>query len=197
MEVISSFGYVGIVFLMFLENVFPPIPSELIVPLAGFMVSKNQLTFFGVVVAGTIGSVLGALPLYYLGRSVEEKRLHQWIDDYGRWLTISVDELESSKKWFENYGGRTVLFCRLIPGIRSLISIPAGIQQMNLGLFLLASTVGMALWTTVLTAAGYLLGSNFAKVEEYLDPVSYFLLGGLVILYIYRVATHRRREKAE
>jgi membrane protein DedA with SNARE-associated domain len=191
MDVISSAGYVGIVFLMFVENVFPPIPSELIVPLAGYMVSKNQLAFFGVVVAGTIGSVLGALPLYYLGRTVEEKRLRAWVDNYGRWLAISVEDVDRSKSWFDRHGGKTVLFCRLIPGIRSLISIPAGVQQMNLTTFLLASTIGMALWTTVLTTAGYLLGSNFTQVEEFLDPVSYFILAAIIALYIYRVVNHK------
>jgi membrane protein DedA with SNARE-associated domain len=193
MEVISSMGYVGIIFLMFVENVFPPIPSELIIPLAGYMVTKDQLTFLGVVVAGTIGSVLGALPLYYLGKTIEEKRLRSWIDNYGRWLTISCRDVDRSKKWFEEYGVCTVLFCRLVPGVRSLISIPAGVQRMNLATFLVASTSGMALWTTVLTSAGYLLGSNFTKVEEYLDPVSYFLVGGLIVFYIYRVINHKNK----
>ncbi|MDQ4121111.1 MAG: DedA family protein [Acidobacteriota bacterium] len=193
MEVISSMGYVGIIFLMFVENVFPPIPSELIIPLAGFMITKGQLTFLGVVVAGTIGSVLGALPLYYLGKTIEEERLRGWINKYGRWLAISCRDIDRSKEWFEKYGGRTVLFCRLVPGVRSLISIPAGIERMNLMTFLAASAVGMALWTTVLTTAGYLLGSNFTKVEEYLDPVSYFLVGGLIVFYIYRVITHKNK----
>ena len=193
MEVISSMGYVGIIFLMFVENVFPPIPSELIIPLAGYMVTKDQLTFLGVVVAGTIGSVLGALPLYYLGKTIEEKRLRSWIDKYGRWLAISCRDVDRSKKWFEEYGVWTVLFCRLVPGVRSLISIPAGVQRMNPATFLVASTAGMALWTTVLTSAGYLLGSNFTKVEEYLDPVSYFLVGGLIVFYIYRVINHKNK----
>lgn len=193
MEVISSMGYVGIIFLMFVENVFPPIPSELIIPLAGYMVTKDELTFLGVVIAGTIGSVLGALPLYYLGKTIEEKRLRSWIDNYGRWLTISCRDVDRSKKWFEEYGVWTVLFCRLVPGVRSLISIPAGVQRMNPATFLVASTAGMALWTTVLTSAGYLLGSNFTKVEEYLDPISYFLVGGLIVFYIYRVINHKNK----
>lgn len=187
MQTISSFGYAGIVFLMFIENIFPPIPSELIIPLAGFLVTKGELTFIGVVIAGTFGSVLGALPFYYLGRKIEEQRLRQWIGKYGRWLTISVDDLDGAKKWFDNYGGGTVFFCRLIPGVRSLISLPAGINQMNAVTFLLSTTLGMVLWTTILTTAGYLLSSNFDKVEEYLDPVSYFIFGAIVVIYIYRV----------
>jgi membrane protein DedA with SNARE-associated domain len=195
MQTISSFGYVGIVFLMFIENVFPPIPSELIIPLAGFLVTKGELAFIGVVIAGTIGSVLGALPLYYLGRTIEEKRLREWIGKYGRWLTISVDDVDRSKRWFDNYGGWTVFFCRLIPAIRSLISLPAGIQQMSIATFLLATTLGMALWTTILTTAGYLLSSNFEKVEEYLDPVSYFILAAIVVIYIYRVFSQKSSDQ--
>ena len=187
MQVISSTGYVGIVFLMFAENVFPPIPSEVIVPLAGFMVSKGELTFVGVVVAGTLGSVLGSLPFYYIGRKIEEKRLRQLTQKYGRWLTISEYDIDRSKKWFDKYGGWTVFFCRLIPGIRSLISLPAGIEQMNLLSFVLWSAAGMALWTTILTAAGYLLRNNFEKVEDYLDPFVYIIIGALIAAYIYRV----------
>jgi membrane protein DedA with SNARE-associated domain len=187
MQVISSTGYVGIVFLMFVENIFPPIPSEVIVPLAGFMVSKGELSFVGVVAAGTIGSVLGSLPFYYIGRKIEEKRLRQLTQKYGRWLTISEDDIDAAKGWFDKYGGWTVFFCRLIPGIRSLISLPAGIEQMNLLSFVLWSTAGMALWTTILTTAGYLLRNNFEKVEDYLDPVVYIIIGALIAAYIYRI----------
>ena len=186
-EVISAMGYAGIVFLMFIENVFPPIPSELIVPLAGFLVTKGQLTFVGVVLAGTFGSVLGSLPLYYLGRTIKEERLRKWIDKYGRWLTISCEDVDRAKEWFDKHGGRTVFFCRLFPGFRSLISLPAGMQRMNMISFLLSTTLGMALWTTVLTTAGYVLSSNFERVEETLDPVSYVVIGVIVVIYVYRV----------
>jgi membrane protein DedA with SNARE-associated domain len=187
MQVISSTGYVGIVFLMFAENIFPPIPSEVIVPLAGFMVSKGELSFVGVVIAGTLGSVLGSLPFYYIGRKIEEKRLRGLTQKYGRWLTISEDDIDAAKGWFDKYGGWTVFFCRLIPGIRSLISLPAGIEQMNAISFILWSAAGMALWTTILTTAGYLLRSNFEKVEEYLDPFVYVIIGALIVAYLYRV----------
>ena len=187
MQVISSTGYVGIVFLMFAENVFPPIPSEVIIPLAGFMVSEGRFSFIGVVVAGTLGSVLGSLPFYFVGRKIKEERLREWTRKYGRWLTISVEDIDAAKGWFEKYGGWTVFFCRLIPGIRSVISLPAGIEQMNPLAFILWSAAGMALWTTVLTTAGYMLRSNFEKVENYLDPVAYVIIGILIVGYIYRV----------
>ncbi len=192
---IHSTGYAGIVLLMFVENVFPPIPSELIIPLAGFMVSKGQFLFVGVVIAGTLGSLLGSLPLYYLGRAFGEERLKELADNHGRWLTISPGDIERAKHWFDKHGGWAVLFCRMIPGIRSLISIPAGIDRMNLLSFMFYSAVGMAFWTTLLAAAGYFLSSNFSKVEEYLDPISYVIIGGLVILYLYRVFTYKKQSE--
>ena len=191
MGVLSSAGYAGIVALMFIENVFPPIPSELIIPLAGFMVSKGQFIFIGVVVAGTLGSVLGALPLYYLGRKIKEERLRKLTDRYGRWLALSCEDIDRAQSWFEKYGGWTVFFCRLLPGIRSVISIPAGIHKMNLVSFLLWSTAGMALWTTVLTTAGYLLRSNFEMFEDYLDPFAYVVFGALLVMYVYRIFKKR------
>ena len=191
MGVISSAGYIGIVALMFIENIFPPIPSELIIPLAGYLVSKGQLEFSGVIIAGTIGSVLGALPLYYAGRKFKEKRLRKLTKKYGRWLAMSEADIDRAQNWFEKYGGWTVFFCRLVPGIRSVISIPAGIHRMNVASFLLWSTAGMALWTTVLTSAGYLLKSNFEKFEQYLDPFSYIVFGALLSIYIYRVVKMR------
>ena len=116
---IESTGYFGIVLLMVLENVFPPIPSELIMPLAGFMASKEQQTLSGVVLAGTVGSVLGALPLYYAGYFIGGERLNRLIDKYGRWLTVSSEDLERAKRWFAKHGRLAVFVCRLVPGIRS------------------------------------------------------------------------------
>ncbi|HEY8560271.1 MAG TPA: DedA family protein [Pyrinomonadaceae bacterium] len=189
--VISSAGYAGIVALMFIENVFPPIPSEFIIPLAGFMVSQGQLAFAGVVLAGTLGSALGALPLYYIGRKIKEERIRRWTARHGRWMGMSTEDLDRAQNWFEKYGGWTVFFGRLVPGVRSLISIPAGVSKMNLLPFLLWSTAGMALWTTVLTAAGFLLKSSFGEVENYLEPVVYVVFGVLVAGYVYRVFKKR------
>ena len=190
-ETMEAMDYYAIVFLMFLENVFPPIPSELIMPLAGFIVTQGELTFMGVVAAGTLGSVLGALPLYYAGKLVGLKHLKLWADKYGRWLTVSSRDLDSGKDWFDKYGGITVLLCRLIPGIRSLISIPAGIANMPMGIFLLYTTIGTCLWSALLAYAGYLLGVNYDKVEVYLGPVSKVILVILVIIYLYRVITYK------
>lgn len=187
----NSMGYFGVALLMFLENVFPPIPSELIMPLAGYIVTQGKLSFFGVVLAGTIGSVVGALPLYYVGKMVGQQRLKTWADKYGRWLTVSSEELDKTKAWFDKRGGMAVLICRLVPGVRSLISIPAGINEMNLGVFLLYTTIGAGVWSALLATAGKLLGNNFKQVDKFLGPASYVILGALVIVYIVRVIRHK------
>ena len=191
MSIIGSSGYFGIVALMFTENVFPPIPSEFIMPLAGFMATKEQFTLFGIIIAGTLGSVLGALPLYYIGKKFGEERLKKFADEHGKWLTLSRKDIEKSKKWFDKHGAAAVLFCRLIPGIRSIISIPAGIDRMNIFSFLFFTTIGAAIWTSILAFAGYTLGTNFRDVEKYLDPVLYVVFGVIIVVYLWRVFAKR------
>lgn len=191
--VMEAMGYGGIVFLMFLENVFPPIPSEVIMPLAGFVAGRGDLHFLGVVIAGTAGSVLGALPLYYLGRFTGERRIHAWADRYGGWLTISGKEIDRAQDWFNHHGGKAVFFCRLVPGVRSLISIPAGIAGMPILPFLFYTALGTGIWATALAYAGYLLGENYDKVEQYIGPVSYVVIAVLAIAFIVWVIRRRRR----
>jgi len=197
MRMMHAGGPAAIALLMFLENVFPPLPSELIMPLAGYMVTRGQLSFAVVVAAGTIGSVLGSLPLYYAGRKLGEKRLKKLAASHGRWLTVSPEEIGRAKGWFDRHGGLAVFFCRLVPGIRSLISIPAGIARMNLAAFLAWTAVGSAIWTALLAWLGYFLGARFKMVEEYLDPASYVVLGGIVAWYVVRVVRHTGEEREE
>jgi membrane protein DedA with SNARE-associated domain len=184
---IESTGYLGIVFLMFLENVFPPIPSELIMPLAGFLAAEGKQNLAAIIIAGTVGSVLGALPLYYAGVLLGEQRLKAFAGKHGRWLTVSTEDLDRAKQWFEQHGGLAVLICRLVPGLRSLISIPAGIAKMNIAAFLCYSAIGAGLWTTLLASAGYLLGAKFEDVGKYLNPASYIVLAAIVVIYLRRV----------
>lgn len=191
MGIISSSSYFGLVLLMFVENIFPPIPSEFIMPLAGYMAIQGKLSLLGVIIAGVVGSILGALPLYYLGRKVDEDRLKAFADRHGRWLTLARGDLERAQQWFDRHGGAAVLFCRLVPGVRSLISIPAGVAGMNLASFLAYTAVGTALWTALLTSLGYILGESYGKIGEYLDPVSWVVLGGIVIIYVVRVVRHK------
>lgn len=179
---IATSGYIGILLLMLLENLLPPIPSELIMPLAGFVVNQGKLNFAAVILAGTLGSLLGAIPWYWLGRRVGETRLRQWLERYGKWLTLSGQDLDRSKRWFSQYGGAVVFFGRLIPGIRTYISIPAGLQSMPLPFFLLYSTLGTAIWTGLLTYAGYLLGHNYQQVKQFLGPVAQIVAIALLLL---------------
>ena len=189
--IIDYAGYAGIAALMFIENVFPPIPSEFIMPLAGFMVSQGQFSFAGVVIAGTLGSVLGAIPFYQLGKKMDERKLRALTARYGRWMTVSYHDIERANRWFDRYGGATVLFCRLVPGIRSLISIPAGVNNMNFGAFLFYTAIGSSVWTLALAYVGYLLKSGFTRVEDYLDPISTFIIVALIVIYVVRVIRYR------
>jgi membrane protein DedA with SNARE-associated domain len=191
---IESTGYFGIIVLMFLENVFPPIPSELIMPLAGFMAAEGKGNLFGAILAGTVGSVLGALPLYYAGYLLGEDRLKRFADKHGRWLTVSRDDLERARKWFDEHGKLAILICRLVPTLRSLISIPAGIVRMNIALFLLYTAIGASLWTALLVFAGYILGAKFEEVGEYLNPASYVVLAAILLMYFIRVLRGSRKK---
>jgi membrane protein DedA with SNARE-associated domain len=155
------------------------------------MATQGRLALLGVIVAGTLGSVLGAVPLYYLGRKIGDERLKEFADQHGRWLTFSREDLDRAQQWFDRHGGMAVLFCRLVPGIRSLISIPAGIEGMPVVPFLLFTTIGAGLWTAILASAGYWLGANFRQVEGYLDPALYGVLAVIVVLYVWRVITHK------
>lgn len=174
----ESLGYWGIGLLMFLENLFPPIPSELIMPLAGYTASlpDGKLQLVPSIAAGVIGTVLGALPWYFAGSILGAERLERLADRYGKWITVSSKDIIYSKHWFDKYGNKAVLLGRLVPVIRTLISIPAGIARMPLVPFLIYSTIGTVLWTTFLTGAGYLLGKNYTLVDEYLGPVSKIVL---------------------
>ena len=190
---VEQTGYLGIALLMLAENVFPPIPSELIMPMAGFTAARGELNMVGVVVAGTAGSLAGALLWYYIGRWIGLERLKRWAAKHGRWLTISPEEVDEAAAWFNRHCGKAVLVGRLIPAVRTLISVPAGVAGMALMRFLAYSALGTALWTALLAAAGYLLEDQYQKVGDYLNPVSNVILGLIVLGYLYRVATFRRR----
>lgn len=184
-------GYIAVFTLMILENVFPPIPSELIMPLAGFTAARGDLNVVAVLIAGTAGSVIGALPWYYAGRYYGHARLKRLASRHGRWLTVSPDDIDKALKVFHRHGYAAVFFGRLIPAIRTLISIPAGITDMPLLKFFLYSTAGSLIWTGLLTAAGYLLEAQYTLVANYIDPVSKIIVGLIVAIYVWRLITHR------
>jgi membrane protein DedA with SNARE-associated domain len=190
---VEQTGYLGIALLMLLENVFPPFPSELIMPLAGFTAASGRLNIVGVVLAGTVGSLAGALLWYYIGRWLGCARLKRWAGRHGRWLTLGPEEVDEAAAWFNRHCGWAVLIGRLIPAVRTLISVPAGVAGMSLAKFLLYSGLGTAVWTTLLAGAGYLLQGQYGRVQDWLNPVSNVILAGITLWYAYRVVTFRPR----
>ncbi|MBO8234623.1 DedA family protein [Prochlorococcus marinus XMU1419] len=181
----ATIAYLTICLAMFLENVIPPIPSEIIMPLGGFFVYQQKLNFFILVFWGLFGTLLGSLPWYYLGRLVNEKKLSNFLDKKGKYLGISSNDLAKSKRWFEKYGVSLVFWGRLVPGIRTLISVPAGIELMPLRKFLIWTTFGSLIWVVILTYAGYLFGENYPVIETYLDQIKYVVKPILVLIFLY------------
>lgn len=192
----NSLGYVGIALLMFLENLFPPIPSELIMPLAGFTVSQGQMELIPAIAAGVIGTILGAFPWYYLGKIVDETRLEKIADQYGKWIFVSATDINKANKWFDKQGIKAVLLGRLVPGIRTLISLPAGINNMKMSSFVIYSTIGTLMWVSLLTIGGYILGDNYALLEKYIGPFSKIALLTLGFLFVIWVIRKQMQKKS-
>ncbi|KRA47922.1 DedA family protein [Devosia sp. Root635] len=188
-QTISDLGYVGIFLVMLAESIFPPIPSELIIPFAGFAAANGDLNLFGVLAAATIGAVAGMLPWYFVGRLFGLERVRRLADRFGRIMAFNADEIDMAVRWFTRFGPIIVLFGRLIPLIRTLISIPAGLSRMSLPVFLAASTSGALIWNTFLTLAGFILHEHYEVIEVVLDPLSYIVLGLVVALYLLKVVT--------
>ncbi|MFT5097147.1 MULTISPECIES: DedA family protein [Psychrobacter] len=193
LSIMAKFGYFGIVFAMFAENVFPPIPSEVIMPAAGFAASRGDLNLILVILAGTLGASLGALPLYYLGRIFDKERLIAVTEKYGKYVLVKPDDVASANEWFDKHGKTAVFFGRMVPGVRSLISIPAGMNNMPLLPFLALTALGSSIWTAALTLAGYYLGQNYEVIEGVLAPYSKGF-GILVVVIIIGWLIKRRRQ---
>ena len=178
-------AYLVISFAMFLENLIPPIPSEIIMPLGGFFVYTGDLNFYILIVSGLIGTVVGALPWYFLGKLLNEKKLSNFIDRKGKFVGISLKDLDKSRLWFDKYGVLLVFWGRLIPGIRTLISVPAGIELMPINKFLIWTSLGSLIWVIFLTSAGYLFGENYEIIGLYIDNFKVILKPLFVILILY------------
>jgi membrane protein DedA with SNARE-associated domain len=185
-------GYPGIFLLMLSENLFPPIPSELVMPLAGFLAAKGTLSLPLSVAIGATGSVFGALFWYWVGLRFGEARLRRLAARHGRWLAISPEDVDTASAWFERNGGRMVFLCRMVPAVRTLISIPAGVARMPLAPFLALTALGSALWSGALAVAGFLLESQYTRVAEWVNPVSTLVVVLLVLWYLFRLARMRR-----
>ncbi|MFZ0256274.1 MAG: DedA family protein [Gammaproteobacteria bacterium] len=192
-KMVEDGGYVSIALLMLLENVLPPIPSELILPLAGFTAARGEHNIIFVILAATAGSLLGAIFWYYIGKLIGRERLKLWAARHGRWLTMSPRDLDKTADWFERHCEIAVFFGRMIPTIRTLISVPAGIYSMAFIRFLTYSFLGTAIWVGMLVSTGYLLEQGYQRVQTYLNPVSNLVFAIIFIWYVYRVVTFKKR----
>jgi membrane protein DedA with SNARE-associated domain len=193
LKIVDALGYFGVFLLIAIENLIPPIPSELILPLAGFSVGQGRLTFVGVIVASTCGSVVGALVLYYIGAVIGEQRLRRFIRRVEQLPIlnhlVNEGDIDKAQVWFGRYGGAAVFFGRLIPIVRSAISIPAGFARMNLLAFVGYSILGSSIWNGILIGAGWFLGANWGSVEHYVKYFQYVVIvvvGVAVLWFIWK-----------
>lgn len=187
-DVVRGMGPLGVALLMFLENLFPPLPSEVIMPLAGYLAARGEAPFWAMAVAGTLGSLAGAVVWYAVGRAVSRGRLAAWVDRHGTWLAMTPDDVDRASDWFARHGRTSVFFGRLVPVVRTLISVPAGFSRMPPGQFLVLSALGSGVWTFALGYAGLVLGSRFEEVGRWMGPVSSAVVVAAVAAYAYRVA---------
>ena len=196
-RLIEQSGYLGVGFLMFLETIFPPIPSEVIMPVAGMAAAKGEMSFPLVVAAGTAGAMLGNIVWYLAARALGVNRLEPLIRRHGRWVTMTWPEVQRAEVWFRRNGVFFVFLGRLLPTVRSLVSVPAGLLKMRFKTFFIASTIGTAGWTTLLATAGYKLRENFSDIDQYVGTASNAIITVLVVGYLYRLWTHRQAAKGE
>ena len=194
-RLIEQSGYLGVGFLMFLETLFPPIPSEVIMPVAGMAAAKGKMSYPLAVAAGTAGAMLGNIVWYLAARALGHDRLKPIIRRHGKWLTVNWADVERAHRWFDRHSIALVFIGRLVPTIRSIISIPAGLLDMRFRNFVIASTLGTALWTALLAGAGVKLQENFREVGQIIGPISNVVLIGLVVIYVSRLVRHKGEEE--
>jgi membrane protein DedA with SNARE-associated domain len=187
--IIERLGHAGVLVLTFLENLFPPIPSELVIPLAGFVAARGELQLPLVIAMGSAGSLAGAVVWYVIGRRVGEERLRDWVRRHGKWVTLSATDVDRAQQWFRRHGTKAVLLGRLLPGVRTLVSLPAGFTAMPLAPFLIFSALGTVIWTAALAYAGVVLQANFGLVGDYIDTATNILLVVAAALLVKRYVT--------
>jgi membrane protein DedA with SNARE-associated domain len=201
-SIITTLGYPGVAFATFAENIFPPIPSEVVIPFAGFVAADGTLTFIGVWIASTLGSVIGAVVIYYIGMWAGDTVMRGFLRRYGRWFGTSEGDYDRALGVFRKYGAAAVFFGRVIPLVRTVISVPAGADHMPLGKFVLYTTLGSAIWSGILAYAGMVLGQNWEEVshlmEQYSDVV-YVIIGiiGVAVVGYFIYTRMKNRNKPE
>ena len=198
-EIMNNFGYLGVFLLIAIENVFPPIPSEVILLFGGFMTTYTALSVPGVILASTLGSILGAIILYYIGKILNKERLKKIITSKpGKILRLKPEDIDKADVWFDTKGNKTVFFCRFIPIIRSLISIPAGMSEMPMKKFLLYTAAGSLIWNSALSIAGSIVGENWTSILNIMDQYSHIILILLIIAFIIAVIVfYNKRNRVE
>lgn len=195
-DLVASLGYWGIGLLAAVELFFPPIPSEVILPFAGFTAQQGKLSLTGVIVAGTIGTMVASSAIYYLGRLVSQDSLDRWIAKHGRKIGVTSGDWDKAQAWFDRNGYRSVFLGRFLPGIRSVVSLPAGVRRLGFTRFFLLSAIGATIWNAGLAIAGFALGDQFTQVENVvglLTTVVLILLGALIGWFAYRAWRLRAR----
>ncbi len=196
LHIIEQFGYFGVFFLILIENVFPPIPSEVILLFSGFFSSYTSLSVFYMILASTLGSFLGAIILYYIGKIFNKERLKKIVNGrLGKILFLKENDIDKADEWFDNKGNKSVFFCRFVPIVRSLISIPAGMSEMPMGKFIIYTICGSMIWNTVLICLGYRLGSNWEYVLTILDKYQIIVIVILVIIFGYVIIKFYRKKR--
>ena len=193
MGIIEEYGYIGILLLIALENIFPPIPSEVILTFGGYMTTTTNLTVSGVATYSTIGSVMGAVILYGIGLLINVNRMEKIMDKWGHILRLTRKDLYKANDWFSKYGVWTVFFCRFIPLIRSLISIPAGMSRMNFVLFFLLTTAGTFIWNLTLVKIGDIAGKSWESIVGFMDIYSNVIYGLLIFLILFGILLIKKR----
>ena len=194
LDVIAAGGYWGIMLLMALENIFPPIPSEIIMGLGGINVAHGRMDFWPLLAAGTIGSTIGNYAWYMVGARLGHERLRPFITRYGRWLTMDWEDVEGMIAFFQRHGHWVVFGLRFSPLMRTMISLPAGMARMHRGQFILYTAIGTTIWNIILIGAGFYLGRNFAQIEQYTGPITVATIGIILAVYLWRVARWRKRK---
>ena len=180
--IVGRLGYAGVAALTFLENVFPPIPSELVIPLAGYVAAQGDMRLMLVIATASAGSLAGAAVWYWIGRRVGERRLRAWVDRHGKWLTLSGTDVDRAQLWFRRRGNAAVFVGRLVPGVRTFVSLPAGFARMPVLPFVVYSALGTIIWTAALAYAGVALESNFTIVGDYINMVTNVVLGVIGVM---------------
>ncbi len=193
-DLVSTLGYPGIVLAMAAENIFPPIPSEAIMPLAGYLTTTGRFNLLLTILSGVLGSLIGAVVLYCIGVWAGNLAFRKFLDRYGRFLMTTSKDLDAAEKWFERHGEKSVLFARMVPIVRSIISIPAGFVKMPLKKFMIFTTIGTTAWTTLLAVVGVVLGENWERIGPWMKKFDVVVMGIILVLvgyYVFRKLKNR------